>query len=144
MTDSKISLLTRKRLAACLVILSLLLNVETVFACQMMGHSGPIEHCCCDEMKQQKAAGAMKAATVCCDFDTELTVKLIDIDKDKPFVFVDSYAFDPPAWLAISLLFFLLWSALIRSLPGLFLSRPDGDPGHVGTQTWLSTSRLRI
>ena len=126
-----------------MVIASLLLQVQAVFTCQMMGYHGSVEHCCCDEMKQQKQAGnEMDGASVCCDFDTELSVKAVDPDKDSPFL-LSHISLEAPAWIAVLFLIFILWPVLIRSL--LLKSWGfDDDPGQTGTQTWLSTSRLRL
>ncbi len=110
-----------------------------------MGHSGPVERCCCDEMKRQKAmTEEMTDKAACCDFDAELSVKFIDIDADQPVVFVDGHPSDPPQWLAIFILFFILWPALVRLSSDAFRQRRDDDPGRPGTQTWLDTSRLRL
>ena len=40
----------QKKAIVAFMLLGLLLQVQTVFACHMMDHSGPIEHCCCDDM----------------------------------------------------------------------------------------------
>lgn len=126
-----------------LVLFQLLFQAQTVFACQMMDHSGPIENCCCDDMDFRDAnVDTLEAHGICCDIGSELTIKDGDANKEKPILLLSQVSFDPPRTSFVVLLV-TLWPDL-QSLS----SSPDwdfkADPKHSGSLTYLSTLRLRI
>lgn len=127
---------TRKALIA-LLLCSFLFQVQTVFACQMMDHSGPVEQCCCDDM------ALPKAEPVCCDIHTELTVKAVDADKDEPVALSSQPSLDPPPATLVFLLT-TLWPDAVQTSPSPVTRDLAANPAHPGTQTWLTTLRLRI
>lgn len=132
---------TKKAFIA-VMLCSLLFQIQTVFACQMMDHSGPIEHCCCDDMTASKNSDkALEKHSNCCDIDTKLTVKAVDADKDEPAL-VSQPSLDPPL-AALVVLLITLWPEFQAS-PSPIIWDLEADPGHPGTQTYLSTLRLRI
>ncbi len=133
-----------KKVLAVLLLCSLLLQIQTVFACQMMDHSGPIEQCCCDDMATSKGTTeASDERLGCCDISNELTIKAMDTDGDEPVAISSHSSLDPPA-AALVFLLVTLWPELVQSQPSPATSDLDADPGHPGTQTYLSTLRLRI
>ena len=110
----------------------------------MMDHSGPIEHCCCDDMAtNENTDDVSDEQSKCCDISNELTIKAADTEGDEP-VAVSSYSsLDPPSATLIFLLA-TLWPELVQSQSSPIIWDLNADPGHPGTQTYLSTLRLRI
>ncbi|MBN4055611.1 hypothetical protein JYU12_02585 [bacterium AH-315-K03] len=131
-----------KKVLIALLLLSVLFQVQTVFACQMMDHSGPLEQCCCGEMATQKNTLNDKADAVgCCDISSELTVKVGDPEEGSSLVIQSNFLIE----LAHSLFFVLYPSFWFEaSFPLLTLDVWDLKPNSAGTQTYLSTLRLRI
>jgi|TARA_B100000683_G_scaffold274058_1_gene321231 hypothetical protein len=133
----------QKKAIVAFMLLGLLLQVQTVFACQMMDHSGPIEHCCCDDMAaNENIDEATDEQSKCCDISTELTVKA-DADEDEPVTISSNSSLDPPVATLVFLLV-TLWPELAQSQSSPIIRDLNADPGHPGTQTYLSTLRLRI
>lgn len=134
---------TKKALEA-LMLCSLLFQIQTVFACQMMDHSGPIEHCCCDVTTANKSTDeALDMHSDCCDIDTELEVKTVDGDKNKPVLALSQPSLDPPPATLVFLLV-TLWPELVQASSSPVIWDLEANPGHAGTQTYLTTLRLRI
>lgn len=132
-----------KEVLAALLLCSLLFQIQTVFACQMMDHSGPIEYCCCaDKATNKNAEKTLDGHSACCDISNELTLKA-DMDKDEPVAIFSHTSLDPPQ---ATLVFFLvtLWPEHVQSQSSLFTWDLNTNPGHPGTHTYLSTLRLRI
>lgn len=128
---------------AALLLWSLLFQIQTVFACQMMEHSGPIEDCCCDDMAINESADeASDNRSECCDISNELTLKA-DAGEQQPATVFSRSSLDPPP---VTLVFLLvtLWPELVQSQPSLVIWDLETNPGHPGTRTYLSTLRLRI
>lgn len=127
-----------------MVLLSLLLQAQSVFACQMMDHSGAAEHCCCDAMKLKKDSNDNpETASPCCDFSSRLTLKGAGLEDEDPIVVQSQSSFElPPA------AFILVLADLWRVETGPSQPRTfwvwDSDPDNPGTHTYLSTQRLRI
>ena len=133
----------QKKVTVAIMLLSLLLQVQTVFACQMMDHGGPIKHCCCDDMDTQREVEEDQTNhSFCCDISSELTLKASDIEADDP-VTQPSPTFEIPqvklAFLLVSLL-----PELTDAHTRTGIVDFHTDPGHPGTATYLSTLRLRI
>ncbi len=134
----------QKKAIVAFMLLSLLLQVQTVFACQMMDHSGPIEHCCCDDMAaNENADETTKEQSKCCDISNELTVKAADTDGGGPVALSSHSSLDPHSATLVFLLV-TLWPELVQPQSSPIIRDLNDDPGHPGTQTYLSTLRLRI
>lgn len=127
-----------------MVLLGLLLQVQTVFACQMMEHSGHAEHCCCDEMvTDNNAKKTAEHDSPCCDFNSEISLKNAQVEDDEPVIFQQNYLVELPH----SALFYIiasLWSLEIEPPVQFIAWNFDHDPSVLGTDTYLSTLRLRI
>ncbi|WP_338352569.1 hypothetical protein [Thalassolituus oleivorans] len=133
-----------KQALVALMLCSVLLQIQTVFACQMMDHSGPIEHCCCDDMASQNGSDAAQTEpAICCDIHTELTLKAVDVDGDEPVILTSHSSLDPPPATMVFLLV-TLWPELVHASPSPVVWDLASKPAHPGTSTWLSTLRLRI
>ncbi len=133
-----------KKALVALILCSVLLQIQTVFACQMMDHSGPIEHCCCDEMASQKGSDTEQIEhSLCCDITTELTLKAVDADTDEPVILASYSSLDPPPATVVFLLV-TLWPERTQTSPPPITWDLASKPAHPGTSTWLSTLRLRI
>ncbi len=133
----------QKKVTVAIMLLSLLLQVQTVFACQMMDHGGPIKHCCCDDMDTQREVEKDQTNhSFCCDISSELTLKASDIEADDP-VTQPAPTFEIPQ---VKLVFLLisLWPELTNNPSSMGIVEFHTDPGHPGTATYLSTLRLRI
>ncbi len=127
-----------------MVLLSLLLQVQSVFACQMMDHNGLAEHCCCGEMKDAMASGENQVpASPCCDFSSELTLKGADLESNEPVAIQAQSSLELP-----QAAFLFILASLWPFEPDLSFQQTfwdwDTNPGHPGTHTYLSTLRLRI
>lgn len=110
----------------------------------MMDHSGPIEHCCCDDMPaNENTDEVFDEQSKCCDISNKLTVKAADTDGDEPVAVSSHSSLDPPAATFIFLLA-ILWPEFVQSQSSPIIWDLNADPGHPGTQTYLSTLRLRI
>ncbi|MBL4865609.1 MAG: hypothetical protein JKY67_04450 [Pseudomonadales bacterium] len=134
----------QKKAIVALMLLGLLLQVQTVFACQMMEHSGPIKHCCCGDMAVQKQADDGQSEHLsCCDISTELTLKASDLESNDPVALQSGPAFELPQTTLVFLLV-SLWPEVANPplLPEIW--DLDADPGSPGTNIYLSTLRLRI
>ena len=133
----------QKKATVAVMLLSLLLQVQTVFACQMMDHSGPIKHCCCGDMATQKQSNEDQTNhSSCCDISSELTLKASDLEADDP-VTPPGLAFE----LSQATLVFLLvtlWPEFATHPTSAEVWDFHADPDNPGTQTYLSTLRLRI
>ena len=130
-----------------LILLSLLLQVQSVFACELSGQSGLVEHCCCDEMK--KSQGRQEGDNVeyesqCCDFSAELLLKTGagDVDVEPPTVHSQYYIQLPPDISVVEST--IVWPRIVDIPSRAPISLNDIGLNHPGTQTYLSTRRLRI
>ncbi|WP_069945649.1 hypothetical protein [Alteromonas macleodii] len=137
---------TRKALVA-IMLLSLLMQVQSVFACQMMDHSGPIEECCCENM----AAASIERSDLkdsnegdaCCEIEANLSLKELDLEDDAAVI----SKINSSAELPIGALIFLvttLWPELGSTDSNDRGWSFESDPSNPGTSTYLSTQRLRI
>ncbi len=134
----------QKKVTVAIMLLSLLLQVQTVFACEMMDYNGPIEHCCCDEMEsQKKESNDLDGTSDCCDIHGELFFKASDLQGDEPIILQANPAFELPQATLIFLLV-SLWPDINHPKFSPDLWHLDADPGNPGTATYLSTLRLRI
>ncbi|WP_345422056.1 hypothetical protein [Halioxenophilus aromaticivorans] len=132
-----------KRALTVMMLCALLLQVQSVFACQMMDHSGPIEHCCCDEESSSMAvAEHQNSAMQCCDYGVEISMD-VNIDEDHPVLLTSHSSLDPPP-IAVFFILAALWPDFEQVSPAPVLWDLDSQPAHPGTDTWLSTFRLRI
>ncbi|MGL6162385.1 hypothetical protein [Microbulbifer sp.] len=125
----------RSTLITVAALLALLLQVQMVFACEMMEHSGPVSECCCDHM----APGGQEPDSDCCTLDSRISLKAEAQDQQAVL---------PAAQLALEL------PQLTAVPPGQWPPIPpplstanpksQSDPSHPGSRTWLVTLRLRI
>ena len=132
-----------KMVLTVVMLCALLLQVQTVFACQMMDHSGPIEHCCCDDDSSPMAMGNDQASSMqCCEYSLNVSMG-VEVDENEPVILTSYSSLDPPPTTIVFLLV-ALWPELTQaSQPPLHWDL-ESQPAHPGTSTWLSTSRLRI
>ena len=135
-----------KQVLTCLALLSILLQVQTVFACEMMEHSGTLEqnemmeHCCCDdERSEQLASGGM---TSCCEFSYEVTAEVFD-DNSHEVVAINAFPgldFTEFISSAPTQTFQLVDVLAVAVAPHAILIAPPVS----GSDTFLITRRLRI
>lgn len=125
------------------MLLGLLLQVQTVFACQMMEHSGPIKHCCCGEMATQKQSDDEASHSPCCDIGTELTLKASDTENNEAVALQSTPVLELPQATFVFLMV-SLWPEIANPPLSPESWDLDADPGDPGTGTYLSTLRLRI
>lgn len=128
-----------KSVLVLLMLFSLLLQVQAVFACQVdETMSGSVEHCCCDHDAEPST---MSKDNACCDYSSALELAGSDPD-DRQSVVVDMQPLlklPPPA---LQLLYALLPENLV---PVAAVSYSTIQPlSERGRQTYLSTLRLRI
>lgn len=134
----------QKKAIVAFMLLGLLLQAQTVFACQMMELSGPIKHCCCDETARQKQSDVDQVRhSTCCDIGTELTLKASDPETNEAVTLQLSPAFELPQ-ATLVLLIVSLWPEIANPPLPPEIWDLDADPGSPGTGTYLSTLRLRI
>lgn len=130
----------RTRLLAAIALLALLLQVQTVFACEMMEYSGPVAECCCGDMADESLAGGGQPECGCCTFDTRISFNA-EAQERQPVLPGTQLALElpqltgpPPShWPPI----------LAPPAPGQPTHTPS-SPAHPGTLTYLATRRLRI
>ncbi len=132
-----------KSLLINLLLLGLLFQVQTVFACQMVeSHRGLASDCCCEEMIMPDGEGVMLADDGgCCDLESTLSLKGSD-DDSASILQVRLLPDHPEALLAFVLVSLSLLPEPTAASSGLadFRDKP-GDPGSL---TWLETRRLRV
>lgn len=123
-----------------LLLLSLLFQVRTVFACQMMASSEPTAHCCCNHVELTEKH--QYASESCCELSAKLTLKEPDLDKEFPVVVPAQPALDLPD--AASFLLTAGWpeEVFVSTDNISYISTPRF--GLSGSRTYLSTHRLRI
>ena len=132
-----------RKFATFAVILTILLQVQSSFACEMMDTSGPAEHCCCDEMKSQNS-DEINDASECCEFSSELTLKGADLEDDEPIVIQVQSGVELPQPVFVFVMA-SLWPPSQPDTRSLYPTsdQPD-DPGNSGTHTYSVTQRFRI
>ncbi len=128
----------RNRLLLALsLLLSLLIQAQGVFACQIdESHSGAMEHCCCDTDTSEP----MTAGSGCCDFDVEWQVTGSDPDDRYDALFLDIQPLlklPPTALASLPLLPY-------RTLQAVSRLKPEPRASPTGRSTYLTTLRLRI
>lgn len=153
----------RQRIFAILMMLSLLFQVQTAVACQMMEATVPAHDCCCEEMAHEdKKRGAehtiaseqnslqqkvlqseSQSEESCCVLDAQLTLKEPDLSKDLPAIIQAVDDFELPEMSAY-LLLAAIWPKDLAdsSSPISWIHPPQFRLS--GTKTYLSTQRLRI
>ena len=120
-------------------VLSLLVQVQSTFACNMMDHpSGPVKECCCHH--KSTAPNPDSDQKPCCDYSLELSFKSSP-DGSAPLVLPVQLELNAPVDVLPS--YTLAWTHedLVTSSP-VWLH--DFDPPNSGTDTYLTTLRLRI
>lgn len=125
-------------LLVAITLLGLLLQAESAFACRMMEDAGPSKECCCGDKPAVPTSHQHADQRPCCDFSLELSFKSSD-DDSSPLLISTQSGNSPPLYAAPGYTF----SGSPRELAGTIWRR-DFDPGHPGTQTYLTTLRLRI
>ncbi|WP_444944254.1 hypothetical protein ACJJIK_03760 [Microbulbifer sp. ZKSA006] len=126
----------RAKLIAMAALLLLILQVQTVLACEMMEAPEPAAECCCDDM----AKGTDPEDENCCSYDAQVSLKTSLDDHQVALTAahlnLELLQLAPPPtyqWPQI-----LAPPANTRELP---LTTTDFHPGN---RTWLATLRLRI
>ncbi len=123
-----------RALLCVLLILSLLIQVQSVFACSMMEHQGPAKDCCCELMVMSSKAGA------CCEFSQQVSFKAAQPDQSVGLLAANAAPDQAP-------LFLLRSTIKPPEPPGLRLDkflRDSSERVPSGALIWLSTGRLRI
>jgi len=132
-----------KRALTVLMLCALLLQVQSVFACQMMDHGGPVEHCCCDGESSPMAGSELQnSAMQCCDYGVEVSMD-VDINEGHSVLLISHSSLDPPP-IGVFFILATLWPEFKQTSPTPVLWDLESQPAHPGTNTWLSTFRLRI
>lgn len=128
-----------RTLLVIVTVLSLLLQVQSTFACEMMDHqSGPVKECCCDH--KSTAPNPDPDQKPCCDFSLDLSFKN-NPDGSAPLVLPLQLDLSPPIDIVPSYTFAWTHQDLVSSKP-VWLH--DYAPPNSGTDTYLTTLRLRI
>lgn len=133
----------RQRALIGLILLGLLFQVQTVFACQMVDtHRGLASDCCCESMTMASDEAPMPDHDgSCCDLENTLSLK--DSDDDSPSIVQARLVPDlPEASLAFVLVSLDLLPE-VTAAPSALVAIGD-SPGDPGSHTWLKTRRLRI
>ncbi len=131
---------SKKRYAAVFIALfSLLFQVETVFACNMMGQVGSLKHCCCGDKVSAEKDIATKTHP-CCKVSEQLSIKHNSSDHDESSVSQNNYSPD------FALTFVLVsWLDDFKDVEKTAIHAEWAlYPASPGTDTYLSTLRLRI
>ena len=133
-----------KKAMLVLLLLSLLLQVQPVYACVMMEHSGPSEHCCCEEMAVNKQTDQVQATTPgCCEISSQLTFKASDTEDQQAVAITSPSSREIPVPTLV-LILVSLWPEILVAAPSLQPWHFDVDPDDPATPLYLSTQRLRI
>lgn len=125
------------------VIVTLLLQVQTVFACDMMGTGGDVDHCCCDDMKPS-SGDDLDIESECCEFSNELSVKDNAINEEP--VLIQAYSNGDLPQTDILVVMASLWTKPpvdATTAQNIFYDQFN-KPVNAGTHTYLETQRLRI
>ena len=127
-----------------LLLLALLFQVQTVFACQMVeSHRGLASDCCCESMAMPSDEAPMPDHNNggCCDVENTLSLK--DSDDESPSIVQARLVPDLPE---ASLAFVLVSLDLLPEPTAAPFGLADfrDNPGDPGSLTWLKTRRLRI
>lgn len=136
---------SRKALVA-IMLLSLLMQVQSVFACQMMEHSGPIENCCCEDMAASIERSDLKDTNegdACCEIEANLSLKELDLEDDAAVISKINSSAELPT-VALVFLITTFWPELGSTDSNDRGWSIESDPSNPGTSTYLSTQRLRI
>lgn len=133
----------RQRALIGLILLGLLFQVQTVFACQMVEtHRGLALDCCCESMAMVSDEAPMPDHDGgCCDLENTLSLKDSDNDS-RPIVQARLVPDLPEASLAFVLVSLDLLPE-VTAAPSALVAIGD-NPGDPGSHTWLETRRLRI
>lgn len=116
-------------------ILLLLLQVQSVFACEMIEHSGPVSECCCGEMIDGQTPDCG-----CCTVETGLSLKA-DFDSSEIPLPAAQYSLEQPDLHGPPDYRWPQTLAPPSSVHFITLSPSVASPGRL---TWLATRRLRI
>jgi hypothetical protein len=134
--------LTKRRSLAFLATLALLIQAQSLFACDMMEISGAKHDCCCTDMALDIAIHGSDSG--CCTFTQSVTVHGAGNDEpSEPFIQLPKPSLDPPTvWLIAdftftSITFEATSDSSLPLLDVLLLTLP-------GSHTYLATLRLRI
>lgn len=127
-----------RTLLVIVTVLSLLVQVQSTFACAMMDDSGPAKECCCGH--KSTAPNPDSDQSPCCDFSLDLSFKNSQ-DGSAPLVLPLQLDLSPPVYAIPS--YTLAWTHqdLVSSKP-VWLH--DFGTHNSGTHTYLTTLRLRI
>lgn len=116
-------------------LLALLLQVQTVFACEMMERTGPVAECCCGHIEDGQEA----PDCCCCTLQARLTLKA-DPQDDQAALPAAGFALELPQLAPPP----NLWPPIPPPPFERRLTDAGADPAFPGSRTWLATQRLRI
>ncbi len=133
----------RQRALIGLILLGLLFQVQTVFACQMVEtHRGLASDCCCESMAMPSDEAPMPDHNSgCCDLENTLSLK--DSDNDSPSIVQARLVPDLPEAALAFVLVSLDLLPDVTAAPSALVAIGD-NPGDPGSHIWLETRRLRI
>lgn len=126
-----------------LTLISVLLQVQSAFACQMMEVSGPAKDCCCgDPVDRADLLGLTQThhGDPCCDFSLEVSFNELDVGSAPLWSPAQLLDHDPPDVP-------LAYTLPIVPVPvrhATVASYSVTNPSDPGSQTYLATQRLRI
>ena len=135
-----------------LVLLGLLFQVQTVFACQMMDMNEPMEQCCCDDSEPMASTTDSKifdSSTMdCCDIDFNIKVANINANNDEGNK-TDDFALrlrpDIKPFIDVLIVVVATIYTELAIAPDAFIAYETGfAPANSGTTTYLASQRLRI
>ncbi|WHI47253.1 hypothetical protein [Microbulbifer sp. VAAF005] len=125
----------RAKLIAMAALLLLMLQVQTVLACEMMEDPKPSAECCCDDM-----AKGSDSDDDCCDYDAQVSLKTSLDDHQvavtAAYLNLELPQLAPPPTYQ--------WPQILAPPFGAPELSPTAIESHPGNRTWLATLRLRI
>ncbi len=129
-----------RKIVTLMALLVILFQVQLVFACEMMKVSGPKSHCCCGD--STPAPPTPKQSSACCELGYAFTTHS-NLDEQAAFALPTQ----PPQLpdLPMALVVPTEWlTAQSARLHQPLMKLCQVNPGHSGTDTYLTTLRLRI
>lgn len=133
-----------QRILAVLMLLGLLFQVQTGLACEMSGHSMPVDECCCDDMKASRDLTDWSMGDgSCCDIRSELSLKEPDTSREQPAIISKSATVELPG-TAPYLIPAIIWPEDFFTTGALPFPAASPAVFPSGTKTYLTTQRLRI
>jgi hypothetical protein len=128
-----------------LLLLGMLIQVQPVLACEMSGHTMPVDACCCDGvMPESPSKDSAPAEDACCEVQSSLALKEPGLDKELPAVLPKPPDVELSSDALVFVVFSTLWADPFSSESKLPPDIPSSFASRVGAKTYLHTQRLRI